>query len=63
MEKKRTCTTTIRIPIELRQRIDVLAHKRMCSVNAWIKRTLEREARPKVTKGVDNGDSQTNTAE
>ena len=47
MEKKRTCTTTIRIPIELRKRIDELAHKRMCSVNQWINRTLEREARPK----------------
>ena len=43
MEKKRTCITTIRIPIELRERIDVLAHKRMCSVNQWIYRTLERE--------------------
>lgn len=56
MEKKRTCTTTIRIPIELRQRIDVLAHKRMCSVNSWIKRTLEREARPKEVK--DDGNTQ-----
>jgi predicted DNA-binding protein len=50
MEKKRTVTTTIRIPIELRQRIDVLAHKRMCSVNMWIRRTLEREAMPREVK-------------
>lgn len=51
MEKKKTCTTTIRIPIEVRQRIDVLAHKRMCSINAWIARTLDRESRPRNAKG------------
>ncbi len=47
MEKRKTVTTTIRLPIELRDRINILAQKRMCSVNAWIVRTLEREARPK----------------
>lgn len=44
---KPTKTTSIRIPIPLYERITNLAHKRMCSVNAWIVRTLEREAKPR----------------
>ena len=47
MEKRRTVTTTIRLPVELKERIKVLAQKRLCSVNAWIVNTLKRESKPK----------------
>ena len=47
MQKKRTRVTTIRLPLELYDRISVLAQKRLCSLNAWIVRTLERESKPR----------------
>jgi len=47
MQKKTTKVRTMRLPVELDARIEELAHKRMCSVNAWIVRTLTREAKPK----------------
>lgn len=48
MEKKRTRTRTIRIPIEIDARIAILAQKRLCSINAWIVNTLTRESRPRI---------------
>jgi len=48
MEAKETRTRTVRLPIELDNRIVELAHKRFCSVNAWVVRTLERKAHPPV---------------
>lgn len=47
MEKKKTKTTTIRLPIELYDRITILATKRLCSINKWVVHTLEREVKPK----------------
>jgi len=47
MEKRKTVTTTIRLPLELRERINILARKRLCSVNAWIVNTLDRESKPR----------------
>ena len=47
MEKKQTKTRTIRIPIELDERISNLATKQLWSVNKWILHNLERGAKPK----------------
>lgn len=47
MENTKTITTTIRMTPELRERIRLLANKRMCSVNKWIVRTLDRESKPR----------------
>lgn len=42
MEKKKSVTTTIRMPVELRVKIDTLATKRLMSVNAYIVHALEQ---------------------
>jgi uncharacterized OsmC-like protein len=47
VEKQKTITRTIRISKEVDERIKVLASKRLCSINAWIAHTLEREVQPK----------------
>ena len=48
MQKKLTKTRirTIRIPVDLDERIKTLSEKRYCSVNAWIVSTLTRISKP-----------------
>ena len=52
--RKRKTTTksvirSIRIPVELDERINILARKGLMSKNKWIVKTLKREAAPKPT--------------
>jgi len=47
MEKKETRIRTIRIPMDLDNRISELAQKKLWSVNAWIVNTLTRESKPR----------------
>ena len=47
MEKKETRIRTIRIPMDLDNRISKLAQKKLWSVNAWIVNTLTRESKPR----------------
>jgi len=47
MQKKATRIRTIRIPVDLDNRISELVQKRLWSVNAWIVNTLKRVSKPK----------------
>ena len=46
MQKKETRIRTIRIPVDLDKRIQVLADEKMWSVNAWIVNNLTRITEP-----------------
>ena len=46
MKKKPTRIRTIRIPVDLDNRIQELAAEKIWSVNAWIVNTLTRESKP-----------------
>ena len=56
MEKKKTVVTTIRLPIELHTRIELLAAKRLCSKNAWCVNALAIMAKPKPKKCANGKD-------
>jgi predicted HicB family RNase H-like nuclease len=47
MEHKRVKRFTIRIPMDVYERISILSTKRLCSLNKWIVHTIERESKPR----------------
>jgi len=44
---KTTVKFSVVMPVSLKERIDVLAHKGLTNRNHWIVRTLIRESKPK----------------
>jgi hypothetical protein len=42
-----TRVISARVPTPLYDRVNVLARKRLMTVNEWLRRLLERETRPK----------------